>query len=283
MKFVNGINRTMKENEIIEKIKISDSIYEMTIYTPLICKNCQPGQFVIIRSNADSERIPLTIFKYEKSKGMLSLLIQDVGYSTHELVQKEVGDCIHDFLGPLGNHTELTGNKILLVSGGIGVAVIYSQIKKLKEDGKVVDVVLAAKTKSLIMYEADIRNMADNLYIVTDDGSYGDKGFAVDEVNSLLAKNKYDCVFAVGPMIMMKTVADATRDKKIKTVVSMNPIMVDGTGMCGSCRLTVSGKLKYACIDGPEFDGHEVDFNEAVMRNSIYKEQEHRCNIRGKW
>ena len=133
------------------------------------------------------------------------------------------------------------------------------------------------------MYEADIRNMADNLYIVTDDGSYGDKGFAVDEVNMLLAKNKYDCVFAVGPMIMMKTVADATRDKKIKTVVSMNPIMVDGTGMCGSCRLTVSGKLKYACIDGPEFDGHEVDFNEAVMRNSIYKEQEHRCNIRGKW
>ena len=273
----------MKENEIVKKIKISDSIYEMKIYAPLICKNCQPGQFVIVRTSSDSERIPLTIFKYDKIRGTISLLIQDVGYSTHELVKKEVGDYIHDFLGPLGNHTELKGNKILLVAGGIGVAVIYSQIKKLKAENKTVDVILAAKTKSLIMYEDDIRNMADNLYIVTDDGSYGDKGFAVDEVNALLTKKSYDCVFAVGPMIMLKTVADATRDRKIHTVVSMNPIMVDGTGMCGSCRLTVSGKLKYACIDGPEFDGHEVDFNEAVMRNSIYKEQEHRCNIRGKW
>lgn len=272
----------MKENEILYKQQISDNIIEFKIHSSLVSKNCLPGQFVIIRANDKSERIPLTIFKYNREEKSISVLVQNIGFSTREICNLGVGDCVSDLLGPLGNHTELIGDKFLLVSGGIGLAVIYSQAIKLKSEGKRVDIILAAKTKDLIFYEDEISKCADNLYIVTDDGSYGNKGYAVDELKRVLNKDTYDAVFAVGPMIMMKTICDATRGKKIKTVVSMNSIMVDGTGMCGSCRLSYDSKIKYACIDGPEFDGHLINFDEAIKRSKIYNEHEHKCNLRDK-
>lgn len=272
----------MIENEILEKNIITKNIIELKIYSPLVSKNCKPGQFVIIRANNNSERIPLTIFKYNRDEQTICVLVQNIGFSTNEISTLNVGDSVNDLLGPLGNHTELDGNSFLLVSGGIGLAVIYSQAIKLNSEGKKVDIILAAKTKDLIFYEKEISKYCDNLYIVTDDGSYGDMGYAVDEVKKVLDKQKYDAVFAVGPLMMMKTICDATREIKLKTIISMNSIMVDGTGMCGSCRVSVNGEIKYACIDGPEFDGHTINFDEAMKRSKIYKEHEHKCNLRDK-
>ena len=215
-----------------------------------------------------------------------SILVQEIGYTTVKLSQMNVGDALADFVGPLGNPTDLKEFKrVCLVGGGIGSAVIYPQAKQLHSEGKSVDVIVGARNKSLLMYTDEFERTCDNLYLITDDGSNGNKGFVTDMLKQLAEGGKsYDCVFAVGPLPMMRAVCNLTKELGIKTVVSMNSLMVDGTGMCGCCRLTVDGEIKYACIDGPEFDGHSVDFDEAILRSRTYREQEqaHLCNLRGR-
>lgn len=264
-------------NKIISKRKLAENVNEYVIDSPLVAKNAKPGQFIILRVDEEGERIPFTICDMDKEKGTITILVQTVGFSTMELAKLNAGDYIHDFAGPLGKATDLNKhNKVLLVGGGIGTAVIFPQAKYLKAMGKTVDVIIGARNKSLIMYEEEFKQNCDNLYIATDDGSYGQKGFVTDIVKQLFEKDKnaYDVVFAVGPLVMMKAVTIVTKPIGVYTVVSMNTIMVDGTGMCGGCRLTVDGETKYACVDGPEFDGHKVDFDEAINRSRFYKDFE---------
>lgn len=270
-------------NKILSKRTLAENVIEYVIEAERVSRHAKPGQFIILRTNEDSERIPFTIADYDREKGTITILVQTVGFSTMELAKKEVGDYVHDFVGPLGNATNIDDAKrIVLIGGGIGSAVIYPQAKHLKKLGKKVDVILGARDYSLIMYEEEFRKTTDNLYIITDNGSSGEKGFVTDKLKSLVEGGKYyDLVFAVGPMIMMKMVSKLTKELDIKTIVSMNSIMVDGTGMCGGCRLLVDGKVKYACVDGPEFDGHKVDFDEALNRLKIYNnfEREHKCRM----
>lgn len=273
-------------NRILSIRKLAENVNEYVIDAPKAAKNAKPGQFVILRVDDEGERVPFTICDTDKLKGTITILVQTVGYTTMKLAAMQAGDYIHDFTGPLGQATDLNkDNSVLLVGGGIGTAVIYPQAKYLKAEKKRVDVIVGARNKSLIMYEEEFKNNCDNLYIATDDGSYGQKGFVTDIVKSLLTQNPkaYDTVFAVGPLMMMKAVCLVTKPFNVRTVVSMNSIMVDGTGMCGGCRLTVGGETKYACVDGPEFDGHKVDFDEAIMRSGFYKEQEarHICRLTG--
>jgi len=270
--------------KIVKKIKLNTNTYEYVLYAPLIAKACRGGQFVILRTDAEGERVPFTIADYDREQGTVTVIVQTVGATTFKLSEMKEGDCLSDLVGPLGNPTDLAGyENIILVGGGIGSAVIYPQTAELKSAGKRVTAVIGARTKDLIIHEDDFRARTDELIIMTDDGSYGKKGFVTDAVRELLDKGGYDCVFAVGPLRMMKAVCDLTRPYGVKTVVSMNSIMVDGTGMCGGCRLTVDGKTRYACVDGPEFDGHAVDFDEAINRSAIYREQEssHYCNLTG--
>lgn len=273
-------------NKIISIKKLAENVNEYVIDAPKVAKNAKAGQFVILRVDEEGERVPFTICDMDKTKGTITILVQTVGYSTMKLAALKAGDFINDFTGPLGQATNLNEAKsILLVGGGIGTAVIFPQAKYLKSEGKHIDVIIGARNKSLIMYEQEFKNNCDNLYIATDDGSYGQKGFVTDIVKNLLTANPkaYDVVFAVGPMIMMKMVCLTTKPFNVHTVISMNTIMVDGTGMCGGCRLTVDGKIKYACVDGPEFDGHKVDFDEAMLRSRFYREQEaeHICRLTG--
>lgn len=275
----------MKNFEIVSKRQLAENVHEYEIYAPLAVRHCLAGQFIILRTDEDGERVPFTICDYSREKDTVKILVQEVGYTTLKLAQMQVGDALADFVGPLGNATDLSEYKnICLVGGGIGTAVIYPQAKQLFKEGKAVDVIIGARNKSLLMYTDEFAKTCDNLYLVTDDGSNGNKGFVTDMLKKLVEDGKkYDCVFAVGPLPMMRAVCNLTRDMKIKTVVSMNSLMVDGTGMCGCCRLTVDGEIKYACIDGPEFDGHSVDFDEAIARGRTYREQEqaHICNLRG--
>lgn len=271
-------------NKIIRKTRLAENVTEYVISAPDVARHAHPGQFVILRADEEGERVPFTICDYDESAGTVTILVQEVGYSTLRLAQIPEGDCVADFVGPLGNPTDLSEFKnILLIGGGIGAAVIYPQAKALKSKGQASDVIVGARNVSLIMYEKEFKAAAKNLYLITDDGSSGVKGFVTDELKRLAAVNNYDCVFAVGPMPMMRAVCALTAELKIKTVVSMNSIMVDGTGMCGGCRLTCGGKTKYACVDGPEFDGHEIDWEEAINRSRVYREQEneHRCRITG--
>lgn len=275
----------MKNFEIVSKRRLAENVHEYEIYAPLAVRHCLAGQFIILRTDEEGERVPFTVCDYSREKGTIKILVQEVGYTTLKLAQMQVGDALADFVGPLGNATDLSGYKnICLVGGGIGTAVIYPQAKQLFKEGKAVDVIVGARNKSLLMYTDEFEKTCDNLYLVTDDGSNGNKGFVTDMLKKLVEDGKkYDCVFAVGPLPMMRAVCDLTREMNIKTVVSMNSLMVDGTGMCGCCRLTVNGETKYACIDGPEFDGHSVDFDEAIARGRTYREQEqaHICNLRG--
>lgn len=272
----------MKRFEIVKKIRLAANVCEYRIYAPLVVKHARAGQFIILRVNADGERVPFTICDYDKEAGTVSILVQEVGYTTRLLGTLKEGDALADFVGPLGNPTDLSAYKnICLVGGGIGTAVIYPQSKQLHSEGKKVDAIIGARNESLIMYENEFKATCDNVYVVTDDGSKGIKGFVTDQLKNLIESGKnYDCVFAVGPLPMMKAVSELTKVYGIKTVVSMNSLMVDGTGMCGCCRLTVDGKVKYACIDGPEFDGHAVDFDESMRRNRTYVEAEKACNLR---
>lgn len=271
-------------NKILKKTRLAENVTEYVISAPDVARHAHPGQFVILRVDEDGERVPFTICDYDKSAGTVTVLVQEVGYSTMKLATLSEGGYISDFVGPLGNPTDLSEFKnILLVGGGIGAAVIYPQAKALKAKGIAADVIVGARNVSLIMYEKEFKAAANNLHIITDDGSSGVKGFVTDELKRMAATEKYDCVFAVGPLPMMRAVCSLTQELGIRTVVSMNSIMVDGTGMCGCCRLTVGGKIKYACVDGPEFDGHLVDWDEAINRSKTYREQEnaHRCRLTG--
>ncbi|MEG1535736.1 MAG: sulfide/dihydroorotate dehydrogenase-like FAD/NAD-binding protein [Clostridia bacterium] len=270
-------------NKILKIKDIAPRVKEYVLDAKDIARHCLPGQFVILRVDENGERVPFTICDYDRQAGTVTLLIQEVGYSTHKMAQLNEGDSIHDLVGPLGNATELAEyENVVLVGGGIGCAVIYPQAKLRKTAGKNCDVIIGARTQELLFNIEEFKQNSDNLYIATDDGSLGTKGFVTTVLQQLIDDGKkIDCVFVVGPMIMMRNVAELTRKYNIKTVVSMNCIMVDGTGMCGGCRLTVDGKTKYACVDGPEFDGHQVDFAEAMNRSGFYKEHEQNCKLRG--
>ncbi len=275
----------MKQFEILKKRRLAENVCEYVVYAPLVAKHALAGQFVILRTDEDGERVPFTVCDYSRNDGTVTILVQEVGFTTLRLSQLEEGDALCDFAGPLGNPTDLGQfERICLVGGGIGSAVIFPQAKQLMRDGKKADVILGARNNSLLMYADELGKYAANLYITTDDGSCGKKGFVSDMLLELLNEGKrYDCVFAVGPLGMMKAVSKLTEKLNIPCVVSMNSLMVDGTGMCGCCRLTVNGKTAYACIEGPEFDGHAVDFDEAISRSRMYaaKEKEHLCRIRG--
>lgn len=274
----------MKKYEIISKKRLAPNVNEYVVYAPLVAKHCLAGQFVILRVDEDGERVPFTICDYSRVDSTVSIMVQEVGYTTAKLAQMKEGDALCDFVGPLGNPTDLSEYKnICLIGGGIGSAVIYPQSKQLHAQKKSADVILGARNKDLLMYIDEFRANANELYLVTDDGSCGQKGFVTDMLKALIENKKnYDCVFAVGPLPMMKAVCNLTKTLGIHTVVSMNSMMVDGTGMCACCRLSVGGETKYACIDGPEFDGHLVDFDEAIARSKIYLEEEkaHLCNLR---
>ena len=276
--------------KIITKRELAPGIKLMDIEAPLIAKKAQPGQFAILRISPKGERIPLTISDYDSQKGTVTVIFQEVGKTTKELGGMDEGDSILDFVGPLGNLSHLEGFKrVLLIGGGVGTAPLYPQARRLHEMGTIVEIIIGAKTSDLIILEDEMRSVCDRLYISTDDGSKDTKGFVTDVLKQLLeAGNRYDEVIAVGPAVMMKSVSQVTKEYGVKTVVSMNTIMIDGTGMCGGCRLTVDGKTKFACIDGPEFDGHEVDFDEVIRRQGMYKVEEkralevHECRLRGK-
>lgn len=266
----------VRKNECIGK-----DVYLLEVEAPLVVKKCLPGQFVIVMSYESSERIPLTIYDYDRETGILSLIYQVIGASTMELTN--VTDSLFSVAGPLGNPSILMENddildkKILFVAGGVGIAPVYPQAKYLTSRGVDVDIIYGARTKDIIVIEEEVKKVCNNLYITTDDGSYGNQGNVTDMMKKL--DKKYDYCVAIGPVIMMKFVLLYTKELGIKTIVSMNPIMVDGTGMCGACRLLVDGEVKFACVDGPEFDGYKVDFDNALKRMSIYKTEEGRKKL----
>lgn len=273
-------------NQVVMKKVLSPIIKLIEIESPLIARKAKPGQFIIIRVNDNGERIPLTIADFNREKGTITLIFQEIGKSTKLLGQLEVGDFVLDLVGPLGNPTEIDFKNVVVIGGGLGTALIFSQVKQMHANGTKVDVIIGARTKELVMLENEIKPYCESLTIVTDDGSYGQKGFVTNVLKNLIdGGHKYDCVIAVGPLVMMKAVSNLTKVYGIHTIVSMNPIMIDGTGMCGGCRLTVGGVTKFACVDGPEFDGHLVDFDEAIRRTAIYKQEEkqsleeHECKI----
>ena len=271
--------------EILKKSVVSENVIEYVFSAPKIAAKALPGQFVLLRIDEEGERVPFTIFDYDREKGTVSLLIQTVGATTMRLAKMKEGDCLHDIVGPLGKATDLKADKILLVAGGIGIAVLYPQAKYLKSVGKKVTCIMGARNIKLLACLKEMQEVCDQLYITTDDGTLGEKGFVTDIVQRIFEhdKNAYELVFAVGPLPMMKAVCNVTKLFHVKTIVSMNPIMIDGTGMCGCCRLNVNGITKYACVDGPEFDGHAINFDEAINRNRYFSEieRQHVCNLTG--
>ncbi len=275
--------------KILEAKELTTNIYLMVVEAPRVAKNCQPGQFVIVRMDKDGERIPLTICDYDREKGTITIVFQTVGAETARMQALKARDSFHDFVGPLGcpsemvseNQEELAKKKILFVAGGVGTAPVYPQVKWLHNKGIAADVIVGAKNHDLLILEKEMEAVAGNLYVTTDDGSYGRKGMVTQTIQDLVDEGKqYDLCIAIGPMIMMKFVCKLTKDLGIPTIVSLNPIMVDGTGMCGACRVTVGDKVKFACVDGPEFDGHLVNFDEAMKRQQIYKTAEGRAMLR---
>lgn len=272
--------------KILKKKVLNPTVTLMEVDAPLIAKKAEPGQFIILRVNEDGERIPLTIADFDREKGTVTIIFQIVGATTELLNHLNEGDFIHDFVGPLGvaSHTEGL-KKVAVVGGGVGCAIAYPIAKKLHNLGAEVHSIVGFRNKDLVILEDEFKAVSDVLKMNTDDGSYGTKGLVTDALKELIeAGNQYDEVIAIGPIIMMKFVCKLTKEYNIKTVVSMNPIMIDGTGMCGGCRLTVGGETKFACVDGPDFDGHLVDFDEALERGSMYKEfethkREEVCNL----
>ena len=258
---------------IIQKVALNPTVTKLSIEAPLIARKAQPGQFIIVRPLEDSERIPLTIAGYDRQAGTVDIIFQIVGDTTIELNSLNVGDEVHDFVGPLGRPTETAGlKKVCVVGGGVGCAIALPIARKLHEEGCVVHSVIGFRNKDLLILEDDFAACSDELRVMTDDGSYGQKGVVTAALEELIAAgNQYDEVITIGPLIMMKFVVKTCQKYHIKSVVSMNPIMIDGTGMCGGCRLTVGGKLKFACVDGPDFDGDLVDFDEAMARGSMYR------------
>ncbi len=272
--------------KILKKKQLNENVVLFEIQAPFIAAKAEAGQFIIFRVDEFGERIPLTISGYDRQAGTITIVVQTVGASTMKLAKLGVGECISDVAGPLGVATEYDEGikKVAVVGGGVGCAIAYPQAKKLFNMGVDVDIIAGFRNKDIVILEDEMKAVSNNLYICTDDGSYGSKGFVTDKLKELIESgNKYDEVVAIGPVIMMKYVSKTTEPYGIKTLVSLNPIMIDGTGMCGGCRVTVGGKIRYACVDGPDFDGHQVDFDELMKRNSTYKEQEaeHICRLTG--
>ncbi len=281
---------------IVEKRALADNIYLLRIEAPRVAQSALPGQFVIVRVDEQGERVPLTIADYDKEDGTVTIVIQTIGVSTRKLCALNEGDSIADFAGPLGNPSEfihlseeeLKSRRYLFVAGGVGTAPVYPQVKWLCEHGCKADVIIGAKTASMLIYTEEMEKVADNLYIATDDGSCGFKGMVTAKIKDLIDNEgkSYDECVAIGPMIMMKFVTLTTKEYSLPTTVSLNALMVDGTGMCGACRVSVDGKTYFTCVDGPEFDGHKVDFDEAMRRQAMYRNQEgvatekhnHKCN-----
>ncbi len=275
--------------EIFEKEQLNDTIFKMVVGAKRVAKNCLPGQFVIVRMDDEGERIPLTICDYDREKGTVTIVFQIVGAETKRMAALNRGDHFRDFVGPLGRPSELCEEdieslkqkKILFVAGGVGTAPVYPQVKWLQEQGVAADVIVGAKTKDILIMEEEMKAVAGTLHITTDDGSYGRSGMVTKVIQDLVEEGKqYDVCIAIGPMIMMKFVCKLTKELNLPTVVSLNPIMVDGTGMCGACRVLVGGEVKFACVDGPEFDGHLVDFDNAMKRQQQYKTEEGRAMLR---
>lgn len=269
--------------------KLADKIYLMDVEAPRVAKHCEPGQFVIVKMDDKGERIPLTICDYDREEGTITIVFQTVGASTEKMAQLKAGDSFRDFTGPLGCPSELISEdieslknkKILFVAGGVGAAPVYPQVKWMHAHGIDVDVIVGSKTKDMLILEKEMEAVAGNYYPCTDDGTYGHAGMVTTKIEALVAEgNKYDVCVAIGPMIMMKFVCLLTKQLNIPTIVSMNPIMVDGTGMCGACRLQVGDEIKFACVDGPEFDGHLVDFDQAMKRQQMYKTEEGRAILK---
>ena len=272
--------------EILEKEPLNATVVRIVVSAPLIARKAEPGQFVILRAGENSERLPLTIADYQRTAGTITLIYQIVGAGTMELNALNRGDSLRDLVGPLGRATETEGlKKVCVVGGGVGCAIALPVAKKLHAQGAVVHSVIGFRNRELVILEDEFRSISEELRIMTDDGSYGEKGLVTTALETLIqAGNQYDEVIAIGPLIMMKFVSQTTKKYGVKTVVSMNPIMVDGTGMCGGCRLTVGGETKFACVDGPDFDGHLVDFDEALRRGDMYRETEQHareasCNL----
>ena len=276
--------------KILKAEELADKIFLMDVEAPRVARHCEPGQFVIVKMDEKGERIPLTICDYDREKGTITIVFQIVGASTLKMAELKAGDSFRDFTGPLGCPSEfvnedleaLKNKKMLFVAGGVGAAPVYPQVKWLHERGIDADVIVGSKTKNMFILEEEMKAVAGNLYVCTDDGSYGHAGMVTSMVEKLVKEEgkKYDVCVAIGPMIMMKFTCLMTKDLGIPTIVSMNPIMVDGTGMCGACRLHVGDEVKFACVDGPEFDGHLVDFDEAMKRQLMYKTEEGRAMLR---
>ena len=275
--------------KIIKAEKLNEIVYLMVVEAPMVAKHCQPGQFIIVKEDDAGERIPLTICDYDREAGTVTIVFQPIGASTEKFAKLQAGDSFEDFVGPLGcpsefvneDPEELKKENILFVAGGVGTAPVYPQVKWLHEHGIDADVIVGAKTKDLIILEKEMEAVAGNLYITTDDGSYGRSGMVTKVIDDLIAEGKtYTKCVAIGPMIMMKFCCLTTQKYNIPTIVSMNPIMVDGTGMCGACRVIVGDEVKFACVDGPEFDGHLVDWNLAMQRQQMYKTEEGRALLK---
>lgn len=275
---------------VLKAEKLADKIYLMEVEAPRVARSCQPGEFVIVKIDEEGERIPLTICDFDREKGTITIVFQTVGASTERMSGLKAGDSFRDFVGPLGNPSEfvkeeleeLKKKKILFVAGGVGTAPVYPQVKWLKEHGVDVDVIVGSKTKDLLILTEEMEKQAGNLYITTDDGTFGRKGMVTEVITDLVENQgkKYDLCVSIGPMIMMKFVCLLTKKLNLPTIVSLNPIMVDGTGMCGACRVTVGDQVKFACVDGPEFDGHLVNFEEAMKRQQMYRTEEGRAVLR---
>ena len=275
--------------KILKAEQLSDKNYLMVVEAPWVARSCMPGQFVIVKIDEIGERIPLTICDYDRAAGTITIVFQAIGVSTTRMTELKAGDAFMDFTGPLGRPSDLCEDpleevkkkKILFVGGGVGVAPVYPQVKWLHENGVDCDVIIGAKTKDLLILEDEMRAVATNLYVCTDDGSYGFHGMVTGQIEQLVSEGKeYDHCVIIGPVIMMKFAAMLTKKLGIHTIVSMNPIMVDGTGMCGACRLIVGGEVKFACVDGPEFDGHLVDFDLAMECQKTYRTEEGRAMLK---
>lgn len=262
--------------KILNKRQLNENVVLMDIDAPFVAKKALAGQFIILRVDEYGERIPLTIADYDREKGTVTIIFQIVGATTRLLSTLNVGDSLKDFAGPLGKATELEGyKKACVIGGGVGCAIAYPSAKALFNNGTHVDVIAGFRSRDIVILEDEFKAASNNLYITTDDGSYGEKGFVTDKLKTLIdGGNNYDLVLAIGPVPMMKFVSKATEPYGIKTLVSLNPIMIDGSGMCGGCRVNVGGEIKFACVDGPDFDGHLVNFDELMKRNSTYKEKE---------
>lgn len=271
---------------IVKKQVLNPTVTRMDIEAPLIAKKAEPGQFIILRVDEKGERIPLTVADFDREAGTVTIIFQIVGATTEKLNHLEEGDCLQDFVGPLGRPSETEGlKKVAVIGGGVGCAIAYPVAKKLHQQGAEVHSIVGFRNKDLVILEEEFQAVSDKFVMMTDDGSYGEKGLVTNALEKLIGEGEtYDEVIAIGPLVMMKFVTQLTKQHNIKTVVSMNPIMIDGTGMCGGCRLIVGGETKFACVDGPDFDGHKVDWDLAVKRNQMYRDfeahkYEETCNL----